>query len=174
MGRTLTCQITEVDRFASGPDDQTVTNSLLKPDVQDMYPSLAAFSHSEEIAAAVVDLAGHVPALDREQLQIKQTAYVRGLLPVLDPVVPLTARLLPHPTLFMETVPFVRNAVVIDDALEAAGNAAYAAGELRINRKTGRAIRGTNATLSHSYHRYIDLATEVLQTSREGGLCVDW
>ncbi|WOO77045.1 Telomere length regulation protein elg1 [Vanrija pseudolonga] len=135
-------EIHEVDRLAPGMDDEQGIAQLLKPDVQELYPTLAPYDRAGDIASALASLAGGWGA-PLGDLQTRQTAYIRSLLPVLDPIVPLSARLLPDATLFLETMPFVGAVVAADDMLEAEDLAARESGETRVNRRTGRAIRIT-------------------------------
>lgn len=100
-----------------------------------------------------------------DSLANDRTSYVRSLLPFLDPLVPLSARLLPHPSLFLDVVPWVRNMVLADDAYEVADRAAAASGEARINPRTGRAMR----VAAQEYERWITLGEEGLAAARSGG-----
>lgn len=89
---------------------------------------------------------------------------------MLDPIVPLSARLLPDATLFLETMPFVRAVVAADDVLEAEDRAARESGETRVNRRTGRAIRITG--VMEGYARYLSMAPDVLAVARRTPLAV--
>jgi len=129
---------------------------------------LAAFDHAAEIATAVAELGGgHLDLSNTTTgLQLAQTQYVRHILPALDEVVSLACRLLPHPTLFTETMPFLRIFVRTDDVLAEEDVAAQKAGMLRVNRWTGRMVRGGAA----GYERRIVMEEEGLAVVREGGL----
>lgn len=94
-----------------------------------------------------------------------RTRYIRSLLPLLDPLVPISARLLPDATLFLDVVPAVRQIVHADDCLAAADRAAVLSGDLRLNRR-GRAIRKS----TEGYERWIDLDDSALDVARSGGL----
>ncbi|KAL1413540.1 hypothetical protein Q8F55_001314 [Vanrija albida] len=161
-------EVLEVDRLAPGVDDEQGIAQLLKPDVQELFPTLAAYDRSEDIASALVSFAGGLCA-PLGNLQARQTAYIRSLLPVLDPIVPLSARLLPDATLFLETVPFVRAVVEADDVLEEEDRVARESGETRVNRRTGRAIRITG-TLEKGYARWLELAPDVLAVGTAAAL----
>lgn len=137
--------------------------------MQNLHPTLAGFDHTADIArtlALLVD--GEYPLSNRASpLQLAQTDYVRAILPVLDEVVDLACRLLPHGNLFTETMPYLRQMVRADDMLEEADRAAVAAGEGRVNRQTGRAMRVTHA---REYIRHLRLKPNELEVTRSGGL----
>lgn len=86
------------------------------------------------------------------------------MLPFLDPLTPLSARLLPHPSLFLDVVPIVRSMVLADDAFDMADRAAVANGEARINPRTGRAMR------TQGYERWLNLSLEGRTAAVESGL----
>ncbi|KLT39860.1 hypothetical protein CC85DRAFT_250491 [Cutaneotrichosporon oleaginosum] len=157
-------EVCEGDRFMPSGDDQDGIRLVCKPDVQDLYPELAAYSASEEMAEALVECAGGSLSRASRRLHYDQTTYVRGLLPFLDPLVPLSARLLPHPSLFLDVVPIVRSMVLVDDAFEMADRAAAENGEARINPRTGRAMR------TQGYERWLDLGLEARMAAVEAGL----
>jgi hypothetical protein len=91
-------------------------------------------------------------------LRDNRTQYMRSLLPLLDPLIPLGAPLLPSSCLFTDYLPIIRTIVIADDALQAADQAADARGEERINRKTGRPVRITDALKREEYRRYFAAA----------------
>jgi proline dehydrogenase len=89
------------------------------------------------------------------------------LLPILDPLIPLNSYLLPHASLFTDYIPIIQQIVAADDVLYAAEQAAIAAGEKRVNRKTGRPIRiNANVLGSQGYPRYLDMREAELETVR--------
>lgn len=110
-----------------------------------------------------------------------RTTYVRSLLPALDPLIPLTAPLLPHSSLFTDYLPVIRDIVRTDDILEAADEYAIAHGQDRIDRRTGRPKRATTllqiwgvggGVKKEEYRRYFDgvLKKEEEGVMRVGGL----
>ncbi len=82
--------------------------------------------------------------------------YIHSLLPVLDPLIPLSSYLLPHQTLFTEVLPVLREIVEADDVLQAEDDARLAEGVGRVNKKTGRPVRLT-ALGREGYVRYLDV-----------------
>lgn len=154
----------EIDRLAPTADDEEGIHQLLKPDVQHRHPALAAYAHSSDMAGTLVSaVGGHLELSEKAtELNMAQTAYSRHILPALDEVVTLAGRLLPHPTLYMETMPFLRILVHTDDILEAADRAAVAAGTARVNRQ-GRAVRGT----ARAYERHLVMEERALAVARE-------
>ncbi|BEJ11058.1 hypothetical protein CspHIS471_0104800 [Cutaneotrichosporon sp. HIS471] len=157
-------EISEGDRFVPTADDQDGVRLVYKPDVQDLHPVLAAYDAAADVAAALVESAGGGLHRNLRQLHYDQTSYIRGLLPFLDPLIPLTAQLLPHRSLFLDVVPIVRSIVIADDAFEMADRAAVANGEARINPRTGRAMRTT------VYERWFNLGLEGRTAAVESGL----
>lgn len=93
-----------------------------------------------------------------------RTKYIRHVLPLLDELVYLTGRLLPHPSLFMELIPFTRGVVRADDMLVVEDSQRTNEGAPRINRRTGRLMR------TGRYERWLDLPDELLDIARYGGL----
>jgi hypothetical protein len=91
---------------------------------------------------------------------------VRHILPALDEVVTLESRLLPHPTLFTETMPFLRIMVDMDDLLLEADRAAMASGAPRVHHVTGRTVRGN----AKGYERRRVMEDGALEIVRGGGL----
>jgi hypothetical protein len=91
--------------------------------------------------------------------------YIRSLLPLLDPVIPLSSRLLPHPVLFTDYMPTIQNLVQIDDIRQAEWDASKAAGEDLRNIKTGRPVRLT-AWLHQDYVRALPLEEGALEIAR--------
>lgn len=65
----------------------------------------------------------------------------------------------------MDVMPWVRTMVMADDAFEIADRAAVAAGEARINPRTGRAMRG-----AQGYERWIDIGLEGRVAALESGM----
>ncbi|BEJ03339.1 hypothetical protein CcaverHIS641_0105140 [Cutaneotrichosporon cavernicola] len=157
-------EISECDRFVPTADDQDGVRLIYKPDVQDLHPALAMYDAAADVAAALVESAGGGLHRNLRQLHYDQTSYIRGLLPFLDPLIPLTAHLLPHPSLFLDVVPIVRSIVIADDAFEMADRAAVVNGEARINQRTGRAMRTT------VYERWFNLGLEGRTAAVESGL----
>lgn len=123
---------------------------------------LAVCDASDLIADTLVALAGG--AVPHENVQYAQTAYIRHVLPLLDELVFLSGRLLPHPSLFLETVPFTRTVVRADDLLVLEDSQASNEGAPRINRRTGRLMR------TGRYERWLDLPEDLLDIARYGGL----
>jgi hypothetical protein len=163
-------EVYEIDRLAPGPDDEDGPRALLKPAPSDTHPALAAFDHSMTMACATAALGGRSQhwSYRASNLRLAQTAHVRRVLPALDEVVTLAGRLLPHPTLFTDTLPYLRTMVRTDDALAAADAAAAASGALRFNR-AGRVVRGA----SRGYDRHIVMQEGALREMAAGGLW-DW
>lgn len=93
-----------------------------------------------------------------------RTQYVRHVLPLLDELVTLLGRLLPHPSLFLEMIPFTRTVVRADDLLVIEDSQASNEGAPRINRRTGRLMR------TGRYERWLELPEEILDVARYGGL----
>lgn len=93
-----------------------------------------------------------------------RTKYIRHVLPLLDELVFLSGRLLPHPSLFLELIPFVRDVVRADDLLAIEDSHRTNQGEPRINRRTGRLMR------TGRYERWLDLPEDLLDIARCGGL----
>lgn len=93
-----------------------------------------------------------------------RTKYIRRVLPLLDELVFLSGRLLPHPSLFLELIPFTRTVVHADDVLVVEDSQATDVGAPRINRRTGRLMR------TGRYERWLDLPDELLDIARYGGL----
>ncbi len=75
---------------------------------------------------------------------------------------PLSAYLLPHPSVFLDVLPIVMTIVRTDDILEAAEQAAVNRGEGRVSRKTGRPRR----SMAGGYVRYFDLPEKALEAAR--------
>lgn len=93
--------------------------------------------------------------------------YIRSLLPVLDSLIPLSAYLLPHSSLFTDYIPVIQDIVAADDVMEAAEEAEVELGGNRVNRKTGRPKRITAGLLGpEGYERYFDLSIEGLNGVR--------
>lgn len=164
-------EVADIDRLSPSSDDQNMPGILVKPDVQDLYPALGAgaYANTADMSGTLLHLAGGaLPPLGT--LQLAQTAYVRSVLPVLDDIVTLSQRLLPDGSLFLETIPVVKSIVLADDAMEAAHNAAIAAGENPMNRR-GRVVRITSFIGGRAYERWLGgLAVEALEGARRMGL----
>lgn len=102
---------------------------------------------------------------------------MRALLPLLDPLIPLTSNLLPHFSLFTDYIPILRSMVLADDMMEMAEEAALANGGERHNRKTGRPVRTVTGWLKGKeeggYVRYLKEAGKegeaVVRDIRLGG-----
>jgi len=90
-------------------------------------------------------------------------------LPLLDPLIPLSAPLLPAPPLFTLYMPVLQDMVERDDVLEILEEDALARGEGLVNRKTGRPKRATVGG-GLGYGRYLDQDTTALQAARESRL----
>ena len=100
---------------------------------------------------------------------IASTLYARSLLPILDPLIPLSAPLLPTPTLFTLYMPVLQDMVEWDDVLEVQESEALARGEGLVNRKTGRPKRATVGG-GLGYGRYLDQEATALQGARDSRL----
>ncbi|WVO16311.1 hypothetical protein L204_103986 [Cryptococcus depauperatus] len=145
-------ELFDIDRLSPTLDDERETSALLKEEMRHSYPILAACDRSEELASFVVDLAGgKIPSL--MDLGLARTAYIRSTLPILDPIVPLSAPLLPHPSIFLYTLPIILTILSYDDYYQSLEQSAIQRGEERINTKTGKPVRGQTA----GYMRWLDL-----------------
>jgi hypothetical protein len=158
-------------------------HALFKPDIHDLYQAIPAYDYSSSMSEALLDLAGGMlPALS--DLQTEQCAalpslsslpadnrvyYVRSLLLLLDPIIPLGAPLLPAPTLFTLYMPTLQGMVECEDLLEVAEAEAVSRGEGRMNRRTGRPKR-TTVGGGTGYGRYLDLPREALDGARNSRL----
>ncbi|OCF36738.1 hypothetical protein I316_01334 [Kwoniella heveanensis BCC8398] len=136
---------TEIDRYAPTEDDELGTHLVPKPEINDRYPVCVGNDISSDVAVELKRLAGDVgadlPCLG--DLGLARTLYIRSTLPLLDPLIPLSAPLLPNPTLFLYTLPTILNMIEMDDVFERAEEIALSQGEERINRKTGRPVRSS-------------------------------
>ena len=83
---------------------------------------------------------------------------------MLDELVFLYGRLLPHASLFLEMIPFTRTVVQADDLFVLEDSQASNEGAPRINRRTGRLMR------TGRYERWLELPEELLDVARYGGL----
>ncbi|KAL7419140.1 hypothetical protein Q5752_005976 [Cryptotrichosporon argae] len=154
--------VAEVDRFAPGPDDEGTTHPttlLVKPEVA--RPTLPAYDRASEYAAAL-GCTGSVS----NSILARRINYIRSILPLLDPLIPLSAPLLPHASLFLDVLPAVTYMVAADDVLEAAERAAIAAGERLTNRKTGRPMRIASWMGREAYVRWLDVSDAGLLAAR--------
>ncbi|KAK8864281.1 hypothetical protein IAR55_001527 [Kwoniella newhampshirensis] len=151
----------DIDRPGPCPDDEMGVHILGKSEIRDSYPVLAGYDRAPEIARTYIELAGgdSLPALGN--LNVSRARYIRSTLPLLDPLIPLSAPLLPHHSLFLYTLPVVLSMIGTDDVLESAEQEAVRRGEERINRKTGRPIRGGGG-----YVRWLDLEDEAVDVAR--------
>ncbi len=130
-------------------------NHLEKPHLPDHLPILPAYAHTCEISQTLLSFAGADALPCSQDLSVARTKHVRSLLPILDPLIPLSAYLLPHPSLFTDTLPGVLDLIRTEDILEMAEEAVLADGGERINRKTadqfvpllGWQTRGSNGRL---------------------------
>ncbi|WWD02848.1 hypothetical protein V865_000890 [Kwoniella europaea PYCC6329] len=134
-------EASEVDRHYPTTDDQLGTHALIKPEIDESYPVLAEYDYCSTISDTLISIsAGKVK--DTGNLALDRMRYIRSILPILDPLIPLSSPLLPHSSLFLHTLPTILNIVETDDVLQAAEEDAVRRGEERINRKTGRPVRG--------------------------------
>ena len=92
--------------------------------------------------------------------------HIRSLLPILDPLIPLSSYLLPHPSLFTDYMPLIRQIIAADDALEAAEEAEVSSGGNRVHRKTGRPKRTPGVMSAEGYERYLDVGRDALEAAR--------
>ncbi|OCF74779.1 hypothetical protein I204_05161 [Kwoniella mangroviensis CBS 8886] len=134
-------EVSEVDRHYRTTDDQLGIHALIKPEIDESYPVLAGYDYCSTISDTLISMgAGEVK--DTGNLALDRMRYIRSTLPILDPLIPLSSPLLPHSSLFLHTLPAILNIVETDDILKAAEEDAVRRGEERINRKTGRPVRG--------------------------------
>ncbi|WVW83770.1 hypothetical protein I302_105791 [Kwoniella bestiolae CBS 10118] len=134
-------EVTEVDRHYPTTDDQLGIHALVKPEIDESYPVLAGYDYCSSFSKTLLNLGGgRVDEIGN--LSLDRMKYIRSTLPILDPLIPLSAPLLPHPSLFLYTLPTILNIVEVDDILQSAEEEAVSRGEERINRKTGRPVRG--------------------------------
>lgn len=127
---------------------------------------MPAYAHTCEISQTLLSLAGADALPGSADLSVARTKHVRSLLPILDPLIPLSAYLLPHTSLFTETVPGVLDLIRTEDMLEMAEEAVLADGGERINRKTGRPVRAAAGVADKGFEREIDLGAEALAIAR--------
>ncbi|WWD17422.1 hypothetical protein CI109_101863 [Kwoniella shandongensis] len=153
-------EIIDIDRVSPCTDDEMGIHALIKPEIRESYPVLAGYDRSSDIAQSLIDLAGgRMGPLGN--LNVDRARYIRSTLPVLDPLIPLSSPLLPHSSLFLHTLPTILQIVEVDNLLELAENEAIQRGEERINRKTGRPVRGGGG-----YMRWLELDDEVVAIAR--------
>ncbi|WWC61764.1 uncharacterized protein I303_104349 [Kwoniella dejecticola CBS 10117] len=134
-------ETSEVDRHYPTTDDQLGVHALLKPEIRESYPHLAGYDASPSIIDSLLSISGS--DIDEiGHLGISRMKYIRSTLPLLDPLIPLSSPLLPRSSLFLHTLPTILDIIEMDDILQSAENAAVRRGEERINRKTGRPVRG--------------------------------
>lgn len=69
---TANIQISEIDRFVPTPDDQDGIRLLYKPEVPDVYPVLARYGATAELAEALVVSAGGGLSHNLRQLHYEQ------------------------------------------------------------------------------------------------------
>ncbi|ORY34106.1 hypothetical protein BCR39DRAFT_518512 [Naematelia encephala] len=159
--------VTEIDRHESGADDELGVLALVKPELPDRICYLPAYDYSDEMASTLIDMSGgYLPPIG--DLHTARVQYIRSLLPMLDPLIPLSAHLFPHPSLFLDHLPIIRTIVEADDAMQAAEDAEVANGGNRVNKKTGRAIRISAAGIlgREKYERYFDIPIGELEEFR--------
>ncbi|WVR07163.1 hypothetical protein IAU60_004204 [Kwoniella sp. DSM 27419] len=134
-------ELYEIDRHAPTADDELGPRLLVKPEMDDAYPVYAGSDISPIISGRLVGLAGgQLPILG--DVQLARTQYIRSTLTLLDPLIPLSAPLLPRPSIFLHTLPAILQIIEADDLLQLAEDDAVLRGEERINRRTGRPVRG--------------------------------
>ncbi|WVQ99289.1 hypothetical protein IAU59_006421 [Kwoniella sp. CBS 9459] len=160
----------EIDRYAPTADDELGPHLLPKPEISDRYPVFVGNDRSSQIALELKRLVGGgvdgtcigPMTLGDGDLGLARTRYIRSTLPLLDPLIPLSAPLLPNPSLFLYTLPTILGMIEADDLLERAEDVALAHGEERINRKTGRPVRSKGkGAHDQGYMRYLaDLGVE--------------
>lgn len=107
---------------------------------------------------------GNSPATVTDLHRIK---YIRTLLPLLDPIIPLSSHLLPHPSLFVDYMPVIRHMVQIDDIRHSEYEAAKAAGEDVRNFKTGRPMRLTAWMGKEGFTRQLEVDEQALAVGRQ-------
>ncbi|WWC70311.1 uncharacterized protein I206_104261 [Kwoniella pini CBS 10737] len=134
-------EMTELDRHYPTTDDQLGIHALIKPEIRESYPHLAGYDYSLTISDTLLSRCGG----KMEQignLGLSTMKYIRSTLPILDPLIPLSSPLLPRPSLFLHTLPTILSIIETDDILQFAEEEAVKRGEERLNRKTGRPVRG--------------------------------
>ncbi|WVQ82217.1 hypothetical protein IAT38_004345 [Cryptococcus sp. DSM 104549] len=149
-------EIFDVDRPQPSVDDEFDVSLLVKPGLPPSYPIQAVSDKSSEISATLVELAGgSLPSAG--DLDVARTLYTRSTLPILDPLIPLSAPLLPHPSLYLHTLPMIRTIVAADDLLEEEERLALERSEERLNRKTGRPMRA--GAMHQRWWEYMELGS---------------
>ncbi|WVQ72596.1 hypothetical protein IAR50_002154 [Cryptococcus sp. DSM 104548] len=143
----------DIDRLEKTPDDELDVAALRKHALPETYPILASCDRSLAIISTVVSMSGGglSPMGD---LGLARTKYIRSTLPILDPLIPLSAPLLPSPSIFLHTLPTIHHILQIDDLYEEIVEKAIERGEELINPKTGKPMRRGQV---RAYARYFDL-----------------
>ena len=96
----------------------------------------------------------------------RRARYIRSTLSFLDPLVPLSAPLLPRSSLFTDTIPMVQSIAHADDILEQAEDLAAAQGQVRLDKKTGRPRRSGGKD-DVKYQRWFELDEKAVQAVRD-------
>lgn len=162
-------------------DDQLGVRALLKPEMADEIPALPAYDRTSDFVSSLVEPRAStdtVTSLLTDQSVPRRTCqsdpaddvrikHIRTLLPLLDPIIPLSSYLLPNPTLFIDYMPAIRTMIQIDDVRQAEYEAAKAAGEDVKNFKTGRPMRLTAWMGKEGFIRQLDLDEQALQVGRQ-------
>lgn len=167
--------VTDIDRYNTTADDMVGIRQLVKPPLHDDRPCLGsvAYDACTAIASALHPL---TLSADVRDLPARRAHYSRSLLPILDPLISLNSYLLPHPSLFTDYMPVIRDIVRADDMFEMAEDAVVALGGERMNRKTGRPVRlsaaagvlGADGIMKKpGYSRYLDMSDEALKEARK-------
>ena len=168
-------EIDEIDRYNTTPDDMVGIHQLVKPPLRDDRPYLGAVAY-DRCTAIASTLQPLSPPAEVHDLPSRRARYIRSLLPILDPLIPLNSNLLPHPSLFTDYMPVIRDIVRADDMFEMAEDAVVALGGERMNRKTGRPVRvsaamgvfGADGMMRKpGYARYLDMSDEALAIARK-------
>ncbi|WWC89456.1 uncharacterized protein L201_004380 [Kwoniella dendrophila CBS 6074] len=157
----MTAETTEVDRHYPTTDDQLGIHALIKPEIRESFPILAGYDYCDSISDTLISSGGGLLTAPKD-LALSRVKYIRSTLPILDPLIPLSSPLLPNQSLFLYTLPTILSIIEVDDILEAAEEDAVRRGEERINRKTGRPMRG-----GQTYTRWLsDLDHEAEEAGR--------
>ncbi|OXG24665.1 hypothetical protein C366_00194 [Cryptococcus neoformans Tu401-1] len=146
-------ELYDADKLQPTSDEELDVAALLKPEMDETYPTLAMIDRSSDIAGSLVEAVdGHLPPFS--DLGLARAKYIRSILPLLDPLIPLSEPLLPHSTLFLYTLPTIQTILSADDIFETLEQQAVDRGDERTNPKTGKPMR---RVAGYTYTRYWDL-----------------
>lgn len=172
----------EIDRYATNSDDEVEVMLLEKPKMScRTHETTIPFVTSSELEMGqwLMDRSEGIERVEhREPLNVARSRYLTEALHYLDPMIPLDTHLLPHPCIFLDYAPAVRNMVRIDDNLEREEDAKAVRGDPVMSRQTGRVIRVTSVAAQErgKYVRQMagseDLDDIALDIARKAGLSV--